>query len=59
MAFERAKPVTFRLRKESQDRFEQLHIHRINSGLNANKSDILSVAIDLLFQKELGKKDAK
>jgi hypothetical protein len=48
----RGKNINFRLRQVSQDRFELLYACRRDAGLNYNKSDIMSEAIDVLFEKE-------
>lgn len=52
VAPKRGKPINFRMREESQQRFEMLHFARRSAGLNYNKSDILSEAIDLLYEKQ-------
>lgn len=51
----RAKPINFKLRIESQERFDELHAYRMENGGNANKSDMMSQAIDMLYEKELGR----
>lgn len=51
----RGEPMTFRLRSSSHEKFIVLHNSRINKGMNATKSDILSDAIDMLYEKEINK----
>lgn len=53
----RGEPITLRLLKSSHDKFNELHVHRINNGRNATKADIVSEAIDMLYEKEI--KDKK
>ncbi len=50
----RGKPINFKLREQSQERFDELHAYRLSMNLNSNKSDIMSQAIDELYEKELG-----
>lgn len=52
LLFTRGRAINFRLRSESQERFDQIYDARKASRLNYNKSDIMSEAIDLLYEKE-------
>jgi len=50
----RGKMMAFRLSIDAEQKFIEIHEHRISMNMNAAKCDILSQAIDLLYQKELG-----
>lgn len=52
LSLNRGRPVNFRLRMEAQQRFDELYQARRKAGLNYNKSDIMSEAMDLLYEKE-------
>jgi hypothetical protein len=50
----RGPQVTVKLRSESHVRFLELTEHRFTMNLNSNKGDIMSQALDELYEKEIG-----
>lgn len=51
---QRGPTITVRLRKDAHDKYQELTEYRFSMNLNSNKGDIMSQAIEELFEKELG-----
>lgn len=49
----RAEPLTIRMRQRSYDRFHELIKFRIEQGWHAQRNDIISDAVDMLWEEEL------
>ncbi len=52
---QRGPTITVRLRKDAHDKFQEFTEYRFSMNLNSNKGDIMSQAIEALYEKELGK----
>ncbi len=50
----RGRMFSLRFREDSEKRLDELADYRCTMNLNSNKCDILSQAIDDLYEKELG-----
>lgn len=51
---QRGPTITIRLREDAHAKFQELTEYRFNMNLNSNKGDIMSQAIEELFERELG-----
>ena len=58
-AKERGRMISARMSIEATDKFDKLYNYRLNNGLNSVRSDILSKAVTLLYEKELGNDQTK
>ncbi len=53
---ERGPAMTTRLEKDAHERLQKIYYKRLNDGGNHIKGDIISQAINLLYEKEFNSK---